>query len=303
MPRFPVAPQDYAIHTGRSWRIRNLSLSGAFIEDREPLESGKTVYLELHLGQERIPCQGIVRRSVPREGMGVQFENIGPETKDRLERYLNTLEKSAAHATAAAQVAPSLPEEEVAEEAETSPSQALAARLHNLGAELRALEEDIKAGQVDVRVLQEFRESVDQIRVTAWLVGIAFVLLAVACSNVAGLLLLVRPRRLRPDCLEGQGLRFPQERVPLRRKGRLLFPELQGQVRLPAVYPEPGKDEEQEHRESRAEERTRQHQDEPRGVPGERQRRVGGHAALTGSQPPGRSPRGASRRPGRRGAA
>ena len=170
MPRFPVAPQDYAIHTGRSWRIRNLSLSGAFIEDREPLESGKTVYLELHLGQERIPCQGIVRRSVPREGMGVQFENIGPETKDRLERYLNTLEKSAAHATAAAQVAPSLPEEEVAEEAETSPSQALAARLHNLGAELRALEEDIKAGQVDVRVLQEFRESVDQIRVTAWVV-------------------------------------------------------------------------------------------------------------------------------------
>jgi hypothetical protein len=173
MPRFRVGPQDYAIHTGRSWRIRNLSLSGAFIEDREPLEPGRTIYLELHLGQERIPCQGIVRRSVPREGMGVQFESIEPEARDRLERYLNTLEKAMVSTPSAVPAAPPAPEEAAPGQAVSPLStadEALSARLHNLGAELRALEEEIKAGQVDARVLQEFRESVDQIRVTAWAV-------------------------------------------------------------------------------------------------------------------------------------
>lgn len=171
-PRFRVGPQDYAVHTGQSWRIRNLSLSGVFIEDREPLEPGKSAYLELHLGQERIPCQGIVRRSVPRQGMGVQFENLPSESKDRLERYLNALEKAAATEEAAPPT-PLPPQEAAADQAKaptSSADQALSTRLHNLGAELRALEEDIKAGEVDARVLQEFRESVDQIRVTAWAV-------------------------------------------------------------------------------------------------------------------------------------
>jgi len=171
-PRFRVGAQDYAVHTGQSWRIRNLSLSGLFIEDREPLESGKTVYLELHLGQERIPCQGIVRRSVPRQGMGVQFENLPPEVKDRLERYLTALGKVAATAKAPPET-PSPPEKAAANGAPppaNSADQPLSTRLQNLGAELRALEEDIKAGEVDARVLQEFRQSVDQIRVTAWAV-------------------------------------------------------------------------------------------------------------------------------------
>ncbi len=170
-PRFCVGTQDYAVHTGQSWRIRNLSLSGVFIEDREPLEIGKTVYLELHLGQDRIPCQGIVRRSVPRQGMGVQFKNLAPEAKDCLERYLNTLGKATTTAKATPAAPP--PEEAGADQAKLAASsgdQALSARLQDLGAELRALEEDIKAGEVDARVLQEFRESVDQIRVTAWAV-------------------------------------------------------------------------------------------------------------------------------------
>ena len=135
------------------------------------METGKTVYLELHLGEDRIPCQGIVRRSVPRQGMGVQFKNLAPGAKDSLERYLNTLGK-AATTTKATPVAPP-PEEAAADPAKLAASsgdQALSARLQDLGAELRALEEDIKAGEVDARVLQEFRESVDQIRVTAWAV-------------------------------------------------------------------------------------------------------------------------------------
>lgn len=46
----------------------------------------------------------------------------------------------------------------------------LSERLQQACAELRTLEEEIKSGQVDPRVLREFREAVDHVRLTAWAV-------------------------------------------------------------------------------------------------------------------------------------
>lgn len=44
----------------------------------------------------------------------------------------------------------------------------LADRLQKVSAELHALNEAIKAGNIDGRILREFREAVDHIRLTAW---------------------------------------------------------------------------------------------------------------------------------------
>ena len=93
-PRFHVRPEERALYAGGAWRIRDLSVGGAFLEDPDPLPVGRTLYLELHLGKERLPCNGVVRRSIPREGMGLQFQNLSLKTKNRLERYLNSLAKS-----------------------------------------------------------------------------------------------------------------------------------------------------------------------------------------------------------------
>jgi hypothetical protein len=42
------------------------------------------------------------------------------------------------------------------------------ARLQRVTAELRELEQIIRTGNIDARVLHEFRESVDHVRTTAW---------------------------------------------------------------------------------------------------------------------------------------
>lgn len=53
---------------------------------------------------------------------------------------------------------------------EPSGKQNLTARLEKARGELQELAEAIKAGDIDARVLREFRESVDHVRLTAWAV-------------------------------------------------------------------------------------------------------------------------------------
>lgn len=50
----------------------------------------------------------------------------------------------------------------------TPPGGQLTDRLQKVSAELHALNEAIKAGGIDGRILREFREAVDHIRLTAW---------------------------------------------------------------------------------------------------------------------------------------
>lgn len=44
----------------------------------------------------------------------------------------------------------------------------LSGRLQKVAAELRSLDDGIKSGKVDARVLREFREALDHLRLTAW---------------------------------------------------------------------------------------------------------------------------------------
>ena len=46
----------------------------------------------------------------------------------------------------------------------------ISSRLEKAAAELRNLEQVIKAGEIDSRILRSFREAVDQIRLTGWAV-------------------------------------------------------------------------------------------------------------------------------------
>jgi len=52
----------------------------------------------------------------------------------------------------------------------TTANQDLASRLQKTTAELRELEQVIKSGDIDPRVLREFRQAVDHLRQTAWVV-------------------------------------------------------------------------------------------------------------------------------------
>lgn len=90
-PRVPTSPGNYVIYVEGSGSIRDLSLTGVFVVDEDPLSIGTAISFELRLPTCSIPVKGIVRRSVPGQGMGIQFVQLSPEGKILLKSYLDTL--------------------------------------------------------------------------------------------------------------------------------------------------------------------------------------------------------------------
>lgn len=89
-PRLAVSAGNYVIYTEGSGSIRDISLGGVFIEDNDPLPEGTVFGFDLRLGDDLLPVRGIVRRSVKGLGMGVQFQNITTDVRNRLERFIIT---------------------------------------------------------------------------------------------------------------------------------------------------------------------------------------------------------------------
>jgi hypothetical protein len=90
-PRYRIEPGSFAYYALGSGAIYNLSLAGVFIEDRKStFREGAELEVELRLGEELISLRGIVRRSRPGVGFAVQFSEIPPDTKQRLQEYFRT---------------------------------------------------------------------------------------------------------------------------------------------------------------------------------------------------------------------
>ncbi len=93
-PRVATSPGNYVIYVEGSGSIRDLSLTGVFVVDEDPLPIGTTINFELRLHSCSIPVKGIVRRSIPGQGMGIQFVQLSPEGKILLKSYLDTVARS-----------------------------------------------------------------------------------------------------------------------------------------------------------------------------------------------------------------
>ena len=87
-PRFPARAGHYASFPGGSGPIQDISLAGMFIKDREPVPEGTSLTFTLHLDEETLVVPGIVRRSLPNEGMAIQFQEMSPEAREGLHKYL-----------------------------------------------------------------------------------------------------------------------------------------------------------------------------------------------------------------------
>jgi hypothetical protein len=65
--------------------VRDLSLSGAFIEDARPLRPGRIIRLRITDRQAPpLEMKAMVRRVVPDQGMTVEFVEMSDETRRRL---------------------------------------------------------------------------------------------------------------------------------------------------------------------------------------------------------------------------
>jgi len=82
--RFKSHPGSNVSYIEGAGAIRDLSLDGLFIVDPEPLEVGTTITFSIRLGNEIVSFKGIVKRSVPQEGMGIQFQGMPREARRRL---------------------------------------------------------------------------------------------------------------------------------------------------------------------------------------------------------------------------
>lgn len=91
-PRFQAKPGSYITYVEGVGVIRDWSMGGVFVLDSEPLPVGTPIKFSLHLGTQDIALQGIVRRSVAKEGMGIQFTEMSPEARRRLRSHMASLD-------------------------------------------------------------------------------------------------------------------------------------------------------------------------------------------------------------------
>lgn len=83
--RKPSPKPLYVEYPDYAPRVRDISLSGAFIEDSRPLRRGRLVRLRItDRAEAPFEIKAIVRRVIPDEGMTVEFVEMSDETRRRL---------------------------------------------------------------------------------------------------------------------------------------------------------------------------------------------------------------------------
>ncbi len=87
-PRFQPKPDNRVIYGETAAPLRDLSLDGLFALDPDPLPVGSEVSFTIRADYMEISLEGIVRRSVDQEGMGIQFTNVSNVSNRRLRIYL-----------------------------------------------------------------------------------------------------------------------------------------------------------------------------------------------------------------------
>ena len=89
--RFSAKPGSTVCYVEGAAAIRDLSMDGLFLLDSEPLSVGTKITFSVLLGSETGSFQGIVRRAVRGEGMGIQFVETDRELRRRLLSHVASL--------------------------------------------------------------------------------------------------------------------------------------------------------------------------------------------------------------------
>jgi tetratricopeptide (TPR) repeat protein len=69
-------------------RLENVGLGGLYLHAMNPPGEGTTIDVILDLPTGRVYARAMVRRSIPSKGMGLQFVQMTPEDRVKLQRYL-----------------------------------------------------------------------------------------------------------------------------------------------------------------------------------------------------------------------
>jgi hypothetical protein len=89
--RFKAKAEDCILYDEKVAPVRDVSLSGIFVMDQDPLPVGSEIAFIFRAGHQDIALEGIVRHSVDERGMGIQFTKVTPVSKRRLIIHIATL--------------------------------------------------------------------------------------------------------------------------------------------------------------------------------------------------------------------
>ncbi|MBV9183144.1 MAG: PilZ domain-containing protein [Acidobacteria bacterium] len=71
---------------------------GCYVETLVPLATGTQIIVSLWIDSEKVTCKGVVRASDPGVGMGIEFLDLQMEIQQRLQEYLDKIDKGFASA-------------------------------------------------------------------------------------------------------------------------------------------------------------------------------------------------------------
>jgi len=78
-------------------RVRDLSVSGLYLLDPNPLQDGQIIELRLYLGSgEPLEVRGMVRRADSGLGMAIEFTRISAADRHRIKQHIAVVDPKAA---------------------------------------------------------------------------------------------------------------------------------------------------------------------------------------------------------------
>ena len=89
---FPLELRDERVKTPMRVNATDVSGNGCYVETILPLAIGTTLRVEFWIDEEKVSTSAVVRTSDPGVGNGVEFISMTPDTKQRLQTYLEKVD-------------------------------------------------------------------------------------------------------------------------------------------------------------------------------------------------------------------
>jgi PilZ domain len=89
---FPVELRDERVKTPMRVSATDVSGNGCYVESIMPLPLGTVLRVEFFLDSERVTITAVVRTCDPGVGNGIEFTGMPPESKQRMQAYLDSID-------------------------------------------------------------------------------------------------------------------------------------------------------------------------------------------------------------------
>ena len=88
----PMEIRDERVGTPMRVQVSDVSGNGCYVETILPLPKGTIVKIEFWIDEQRISGSAAVRTCDPGVGMGMEFTGLTPETKERVQEFLDRVD-------------------------------------------------------------------------------------------------------------------------------------------------------------------------------------------------------------------